>query len=165
MGVLASVSISAGLASPLSLCLSLPPCPPLLFPLPLSEIAEERESWQLAPCEKRACICGWAEPCEFPSIAVFLEGNAMLEPGLNWTGKVAGSSAGPGSCCSQRLESQECLSSENSQTPMDFRFSQPFLLHLCTFLLPPEMAPDLQGTFERSYLLTDGKKWILHLII
>lgn len=134
--------------------------------LPLCEIADKRENWRLAPSEKRACICGWAQPCEFPSIdAVLLEGNAMLEPGLSWTGPVAGSSVGPGSWCSQRLESQECLSSENSQTPMDFRISQPLLLHLCTFLLLPEMAPDLQGTLERSYLLTDGKKWIPHLIM
>lgn len=92
----------------------------------------------------------------------------MLEPGLSCTEKVAGSSGRPGSSFSHKLESQECFTrvcSENSQTPMDFRISQPFLLHLSTFLLPPEMAPDLQETFERSYLLTDGKKWILHLII
>lgn len=92
----------------------------------------------------------------------------MLEQGLSWTRKVAGRSERLGSWFSQRLESQECFTgvcSENSQTPMDFRISQPFLLHLRTLLLPPEMAPDLRETFERSYLLTDMKKWILHLII
>jgi hypothetical protein len=58
---------------------------------------------------------------------------------------------------------QEGLSSVCSgtpQAPMDGRIFQP-LLHLRTVSLPPEMAPDLQETFERSYLLADMKKWTL----
>lgn len=123
----------------------------------------------LLPPRRVLAGTGWQEPVLSSSPdAVFLEGDAMLAQGLSWTGKVTGSSGRPGSWFSQRLESQECFTgicSENSQTPMDFRISQPFLLHLCTVLPPPEMAPDLQETFERSYLLTDVKKWILHLII
>lgn len=87
----------------------------------------------------------------------------MLEQGLRRSGEVK-----PGSWLSPRLESQECfarVSSESSRTLMDFRTFQPFLLHLCTVLLPPEMAPDLQETCWRSYLLADVKKWILHLIL
>lgn len=91
----------------------------------------------------------------------------MLEQGLTCTRRVAGSSGGPGSWLSQRLESQECHSRvccESSQTPMDLRISQ-LLLHLSTLSLPPEMAPDLQETLERSYLLADVKRWILRLVL
>lgn len=92
----------------------------------------------------------------------------MLEQGLSWTGKVAGSSGRPGAWFSLKLESQECFTGvcpEPSQTPMDCRIPQPFLLYLRSVSLPPEMAPDLQETFARSYLLTDVKTWIPHLII
>lgn len=91
----------------------------------------------------------------------------MLEQGLTCTRKVAGSSERPGSWLSHRLESQECCSKgccQSSQTPMDFRISQP-LLHLCTLFLPPEMAPDLQETLERSYLLADVERWIRRLVL
>lgn len=115
-----------------------------------------------------ACADG-QDPVSSSAIdAVCLEGNAMLEQGLSWTRKVAGSLGRPRSWVSLRLESQECFTGvcpEHSQTPMDFRIPQPFLLYLRSILLPPEMAPDLQETFARSYLLTDVKKWILHLII
>lgn len=91
----------------------------------------------------------------------------MLKLGLTCTRRVTGSSERPGSWLSQRLESQECCSRgccESSQTPMDFRISQP-LLHLRTLFLPPEMAPDLQETLESSYLLADVESWMLCLVL
>lgn len=91
----------------------------------------------------------------------------MLEQGLTCTGRVAGSSEKPGSWLSQSLESRECCSRvccESSQTPMDLRISQP-LPHLSTLLLPPEMAPDLQETLERSCFLADVERWILSSVL
>lgn len=161
-------SLPLSLSPPLALSPSLPArlCSSLSPSLSLRQ--QTRENWRL-PLRSAHLHEDWQNPSSPPAIrAVILEGNVMLELGLSWTGKVAGGAGRPGARSSHRLASQECsarVCSENAQTPVDFRISQPFLLHLFTFLLPPEMAPDLQETFERSYLLTDGKKWILHLII
>lgn len=110
----------------------LPPCPPLLSPPSLADSRQERE---LAS----SLLTGLAASAG-PSIhALFLEGKAMLGPGLSWTGQVAGGSGRPGAWLSHRLEWRESccgLCSEDPQAPMDFGISQPLLLPLALPCFP-----------------------------